>query len=131
MNPSKTVIIINDDESILTLFHIYLSLRRPDLKLVLCRNSEEANSALKKRQALDLLITDLERESKNSGQVFISAFRKLFKTTPILVVSGTDMSEQAVAAIPSNGFVRMPFDGETLLVAVDQLLKPSIRRPAK
>lgn len=114
------------DDSVTIQKVVELTLSREGVELVPAQSGEEA---IRKAQEIkpDLMLIDLSMPDK-SGYEVCATLRKnpLFKQVPIILLAGTfeTFNEDEGRRAGANDFVSKPFDSQTLIGKVRQLLSP-------
>jgi CheY-like chemotaxis protein len=127
----KSILVIDDDQDVLDLVSAILETEGYDVELV---STEDAVlERLTGGARYDLIVTDVWMPWMSGLQV--GHFAHLAgHTTPILFMSGfADPSlEQRVRIFGDDAkLLRKPFDDETLLGAIDDLLFPDLKAPRR
>ena len=127
----KSVLVIDDDQDVLDL--VSAILKTEGYEVELAATEDEVLGRLTGGGQYDLIVTDVWMPWMSGLQV--AHFAQLAgHTTPVLFMSGFDdpSLEQRVKIFGEHArLLRKPFDDDTLLGMVDDLLYPEQRRPRR
>ncbi|MCP3961208.1 MAG: response regulator [bacterium] len=118
----KTVLVVDDDQVILTTIVRFLGHYAEDLELLTAKNGQEAVEVLEQRP-VDLLLTDLYMPIMDGFELLAHMVRN-FSSVPIIVMSGYEVPEMG-GEIGRHGalhYLEKPFDFPTLADTVTQTL---------
>ncbi len=117
---SKTILVIEDNIETRELYELALS----DYGVKAFANAAEAFTYLESHPAPDLIICDLMMPGMDGDQ-FIVMLRKdpRWASVSVVIVSGVDNLKKRAAEMKATGFLRKPFDLETLEKTVKEHLK--------
>lgn len=118
----KKILIVDDEISVLKLLEFILKVEyNPIIKL----SGIEALSSLNHGEIPDLIISDMDMPYFN-GADFIRSLKTsgYFRNIPVIVLSGSDSTENIQARIPYaiNGIMLKPFNPVSLKEAIRLLL---------
>lgn len=120
---TKKVLIVDDDESVLTLLEVLI--RRDGFRIELATNGTEALAGL--RAGADAVVLDLSLPGEANGVQIIEALRKKPETAPPVIVvtafAGKPEIMKTVEGPPVVAFLRKPFTQTKLLSALHKALK--------
>lgn len=118
------VLIIDDDEDISAMLFLLL---RKDFDVAVVTKSEDIFPEIKKVQP-DIILLDVFLTGYD-GRVICKQlkFHPDSKHIPVIMVSGHDDVLQTVEKYGANDFIQKPFDAETLLTKMNDLLKVKTR----
>lgn len=123
-NEKQYVILVDDEEALLTSLTNRLQKRRPGLAVKSATNGADALE-LVKSGGVNLLVTDIAMEGMNGTELILLA-RQVVPDLPVIVMTAyptADLRYQAVKG--SIAYFDKPFDFELLLNCVDELLAQS------
>ncbi len=126
INPSTTILVVEDDENILNLLSAYLE--SAGHKIVTAADGEAGlESALK--YEFDICILDVMLPQK-SGIEIASALRETGSTTPILFLTalGNEADVLRGFGVGADDYMVKPFSPRELLVRIEAILR---RQPAR
>lgn len=119
----KTLLIVDDDLSILKLLSFILS---KDYEIVVKNNGIEAFSWLEDGNLPKLIISDLQMPYFD-GQSFIKNVKisGFYRNIPVIVLSAAHDLEEQVANMPFKveAYIHKPFNPTTLKTAINQALQ--------
>ncbi len=118
----KTVLVVDDDQIILTTIVNFLAAYSEDLELLTAENGRQAVEVLE-RQPVDLLLTDLYMPEMDGFELLAHMVRS-FSSVPVIVMSGYEVPEIG-GEIERKGalhYLEKPFDFETLANTVQETL---------
>lgn len=118
----KTVLVVDDDQIILTTIVNYLAAYSEDLELLTAENGQQAVEVLESR-SVDLLLTDLYMPVMDGFELLANMVRR-FSSVPVIVMSGYEVPEIG-GEIERKGalhYLEKPFDFETLAATVNDTL---------
>jgi two-component system response regulator AtoC len=124
--PTPTVLVIDDDRSMLTV--ITALLRRRSLDVIAAPSASEGLDVLARRD-VQLVITDL-RMPETDGMDVLVHLRRDYPQVPVVVLTAHGSVPVAVEAMRrgASDFVQKPFDREDLWRAVDGALAHAPQR---
>ena len=114
---SLRILIVDDDAPVLMVLGNILSKR--GYTIYKASTARQAFHILK-TVAIDFIISDIVMPDINGIQ-FIQTYRKLNKSTPILILSGSSSKHtvQEAAKAGANSYLTKPFDTNTLLSRIE------------
>ncbi len=118
----KTVLVVDDDQIILTTIVNFLAAYAEDLELLTAENGQQAVEVLEKQQ-VDLLLTDLYMPVMDGFELLANMVRR-FSSVPVIVMSGYEVPEIG-GEIERKGalhYLEKPFDFQTLAATVSETL---------
>ena len=117
---STYVVLVVDDDEIIRMAHCTLleSIGLGIIPMQVAGGNEALHQMT--QYAVDLIVTDWDMPEMNGGQL-IQAIRSNTRNVPILVVSSSDVQEQAYS-MGANAFEKKPLDGKKIKTVVRQLL---------
>jgi CheY-like chemotaxis protein len=118
----KTVLVVDDDKTILATIVRCLSAYSEDLELLTAENGKQAVGILERRQ-VDLLLTDLYMPVMDGFELLAHMVRS-FQSVPVIVMSGYEVPEIG-GEIERQGalhYLEKPFDFRTLADTVGETL---------
>ena len=118
----KTVLVVDDDQVILTTIVKYLSAYSEDLELLTAQNGRQAVELLEQRE-VDLLLTDLYMPVMDGFELLAHMVRS-FSAVPVIVMSGYEVPEMG-GEIERQGalhYLEKPFDFRSLADTVQETL---------
>jgi CheY-like chemotaxis protein len=119
---TKSVLIVDDDESVLNLLEILV--KRDGFQIDLARTGDEALEKLKRHQ--DALILDLMLPGTTSGFVVLKKLREWGKPVPPVIVVTAYVSHKEVAEVQKDPnvalFLSKPIHQEKLLEALHRVM---------
>lgn len=135
---TKSVLIVDDDESMLNLLEILV--RRDGFQIDLARSGDEALEKLKRRQ--DALILDLMLPGTTSGFHVLKKLREWTTPVPPVIVVTAYVSHKEVAEVQKDPnvalFMSKPINQNKLLEALHRVMKtkapehkPTVVKPVK
>jgi CheY-like chemotaxis protein len=135
---TKSVLIVDDDESVLNLLEILV--KRDGFQIDLARTGDEALEKLKRHQ--DALILDLMLPGMTSGFHVLKKLREWTTPVPPVIVVTAYTSHKEVADVQKDPnvalFLSKPINQEKLLEALHRVMKtkapehkPTVVRPIK
>ncbi|MCU0641143.1 MAG: sigma-54 dependent transcriptional regulator [Candidatus Margulisbacteria bacterium] len=115
-----TVLVIDDDESLLT---TYKSILKPDFEPLLLRDSSGLAAALA-GQPVDLVLLDLMMPGRD-GLALLPEIKAFDRQLPVIMVTALHDIKLAVKAIKlgADDYLTKPFEAEALLTTLDQVLQ--------
>lgn len=115
------LLIIDDDEDISAM--LFLLLRAKDFEVAVVTKSEDIFREIKKFQP-DIILLDVYLTGYD-GRVICKQlkFHPDSKHIPVMMVSGDDEILQTVDQYGANDYIKKPFDADTLLAKINDLLK--------
>lgn len=120
MEKKPNLLLVEDD---LTNQMAFRSVLSRSFNMVICKNENEFNVALKKEQ-FDIFLIDLALQGTKDGIALIQDLRcmKRYETTPIVVVTAHASSKDERNAVNAGAtkFLRKPIDNKLL---IEQLLE--------
>jgi two-component system nitrogen regulation response regulator GlnG len=121
-SPQKTILVIDDDRSILSVFEFVLEQNR--YQVITASDAEFGLSLLNANPHVDLVFLDV----KMPGMSGIEAFKEIQKTRPDLLVvmmTGYSVDELLREAfeLGAHGVIYKPFDVEEIVSVVDKIFK--------
>lgn len=119
------LLIIDDDEDISAM--LFLLLRSKDFEVAVVTKSEDIFHEIKKFQP-DIILLDVYLTGYD-GRVICKQlkFHPDSKHVPVIMVSGDDEILQTVDQYGANDYIQKPFDADTLLSKISDLLKVKTR----
>ncbi|NTU41604.1 MAG: response regulator [Nitrospirales bacterium] len=119
----KNVLIVDDEESILSILSEYLSLETENVRLITATNGKKAMEILESSHAIDLVITDL-RMPVMSGYELLQYMTKKHPQTPVIVMSGYSDHGiiETIKKKISCHYIEKPFLFDDLALAVKGLI---------
>jgi CheY-like chemotaxis protein len=118
----KKILIVDDEVSVLKLLQFIL---KDDYEPIIRQSGIEALSMLNNGEIPDLIISDVEMPFF-SGIDFIKSLKTsgYFRNIPVIVLSGSDSSENIQARIPYllNGIMLKPFNPSYLKEVIKTVL---------
>lgn len=119
------LLIIDDDEDISAM--LFLLLRSKDFEVAVVTKSEDIFHKIKSFQP-DIILLDVYLTGYD-GRVICKQlkFHPDSKHIPVIMVSGDDEILQTVEQYGANDFIQKPFDADTLLGKINNLLKVKTR----
>jgi len=119
------LLIIDDDEDISAM--LFLLLRAKDFEVAVVTRSEDIFHEIKKFQP-DIILLDVYLTGYD-GRVICKQlkFHPDSKHIPVIMVSGDDEILQTVEQYGANDHIQKPFDADTLLSKINDLLKVKTR----
>jgi two-component system chemotaxis response regulator CheY len=119
----KTLLIVDDDLSILKLLNFILS---KDYEIVVKNNGIEAFSWLENGNMPELIISDLQMPYFD-GQSFVKNVKisGFYRDIPVIMLSAAHDLDEQVAAMPFkvDAYLHKPFNPTTLKSAITQALQ--------
>ena len=118
MASEETILIVDDEEMVLTSLSTYLALET-DYRVLTFTSAREALAAIKERD-VDVVISDFLMPEMD-GIAFLSEVRKLRPETPRIILTGYADKENAIRAINEAGlyyYLEKPWDNDHLQVVV-------------
>lgn len=118
------VLIIDDDEDISAMLYLLL---RKDFDVAVVTRSEDIFPKIKNGKP-DIILMDVFLTGYD-GRVICKQlkFHPDSKHIPVIMVSGHDDVSQTVEQAGADDFIQKPFDAETLLAKIANLLKVKTR----
>lgn len=119
------LLIIDDDEDISAM--LFLLLRSKDFEVAVVTKSEDIFHKIKEFQP-DIILLDVYLTGYD-GRVICKQlkFHPDSKHIPVIMVSGDDEILQTVEQYGANDYIQKPFDADTLLGKITNLLKVKTR----
>ncbi len=115
----KRIIIIDDEELIRSFLSSYLE--QKGLEVESCQNAEELLEKIKQAE-YDMVLTDNDMRSPIKGLEAIKIIRKDFgKNIPLYLMSGREISREALDEAGASGYLRKPFGLKDLDALVEGL----------
>lgn len=118
----KKILIVDDEISVLKLLQFIL---KDEYEPIIKQSGIEALSTLNKGEIPDLIISDVEMPFF-SGVEFIKSLKTsgYFRDIPVIVLSGSDSTENIQAKIPYiiNGIMLKPFNPTNLKSVIKSVL---------
>lgn len=131
---AKTIVLIDDDETVIALF--YYMLVREGFKVVPFKSADEALSKLTaKKYKIDLIVMDLMMPG-NGGYDTVKKLQEMepYRNTPVFVVTARSLDSNTVELIRSeqnvNDFFNKPVDSTAFTRRVHEVLKTQKSAPA-
>lgn len=118
------VLIIDDDDDISAMLYLLL---RKDFEVAVVTKPEDIFHKIKKFQP-DIILLDVYLTGYD-GRVICKQlkFHPDSKHIPVIMVSGDDTILQTVEQFGANDCIQKPFDADTLLTKINDLLKVKTR----
>ncbi len=118
MGPILSILVVDDDDTILWLIHDTLS---PEYRVEMAHSCLEATDLLTARR-FSLLIIDLELPILD-GASFIRMLRAApeFDSLPVLITTAYEASANKIPQIPATQILHRPFKLYQLLKLVDEM----------
>lgn len=111
----KSVLIVDDDEDVLSLVALILESEGYDVKVA--KNGREGLESLQ-REMPDLVLLDMKMPVMN-GWEFAREFHARYKSrVPIIVITAAQDAKKRARETAANGWIGKPFDLDTLLDTV-------------
>ena len=124
MSSSKTILVVEDDESILGF--VRMALEDEGYEVAVATTGSQALTMLAALKP-SLILLDMWMPEM-SGREFISAYRRTSKAgAPIVVMSASNGIAKAAAEISADGAIAKPFDLDDLISIVHQHARPGAR----
>ncbi|MFA5354992.1 MAG: response regulator [Thermodesulfovibrionales bacterium] len=118
----KTVLIVDDEESILSVITEYLAMRDEELALLTATDGKKAMEIMQSSASIDLVITDL-RMPVMDGFELIRYMAVRHPETPVIAMSGTDPGRVEALDIGNPfRYIEKPFLFEDLAMMVEGLI---------
>ncbi|MFA5354618.1 MAG: response regulator [Thermodesulfovibrionales bacterium] len=83
----KSILIVDDEESLLSIIADYLTMWGEDFRLMTATNGKKAIEIMESAPSIDLMITDLKMPVM-SGEELIRYMEERHPATPVIVMSG-------------------------------------------
>lgn len=128
MNPSSTILIVDDEEFLLE--YVRLVLARAGYSVLSAQNGEDAwNLILENQHEIDLLLTDIVMPGSFDGLDLAERVRKHRPDLPVLLMTGAPPQDYPRTNAPSwqRMLLRKPFYPNQLLTIVKENLEAASR----
>src|SRR4051812_24647281 len=103
MSPPRRILILNDEEDGLVLLRHALQREFPGVEVLEFSDAEPALAMLR-QQAVDAVVTD-NRMPKITGVDFVRQFRVWDRTTPVIMLTGSDEKSAEARAAGVTTFI--------------------------
>lgn len=125
MNPNgyKSILIVDDEESVRTLLKITFERLKPDYQVVTAPDSYAALGRMM-QHSFDLVLTDWHMGGMD-GLELAGAIRDISPDTRILLMTGSDPCQlpDVVKSVGLNGWLEKPFTPAQVLNVVEQVME--------
>jgi DNA-binding NtrC family response regulator len=127
--PKRTILVVDDDESILEVLDARLSAGG---YATLAARSAEKGLELLERTSVDLVISDM-RMPGMGGKGLLEKVATERPNLPVIMLTAYGTIPDAVASVKTGAvdYMTKPFEGEELLARVGSILNGSVRVPAQ
>ncbi len=117
-----TILLIEDDEGIITPLSMYLE--QSGFQLVICRNGNEALESFRKTKPV-VIILDINLPGKNGIEVCREI--RAINSTPIIVLSARESEDDKVTLLElwADDYVSKPFSPRELVARIHAVIKRS------
>lgn len=119
-NDRKTVLIVDDDQSLLELLASFLS--KSDMQILISNNAERALTLFRQNK-VDLVVLDVDLGSDHGGKLCRSIQR--IKNVPIIMLSAINNDEAKLLCFQygADDYVTKPFNQHVLLARMHAILR--------
>jgi len=126
----ETILLVEDDPNVLSVLGQGLKAR--NYNVILAEDGKTAIKIIKSEKHLDLLVTDVFLVDEISGREVAQQFSKSFPGADVIFVSGyhEDVVRKKLGLNKASEIISKPYELNTLLIKISQLLKPK-RKPKK
>ncbi len=122
-----TVLIVDDEESVVTLGSAYLS--RHGYRVLGAHRGEEALAIIEKGEPVSLVLLDLTMPGIG-GKETLTRLRRIAPTVPVIISSGYSKNDvmSKIEAAEITGFLQKPYRPQTLLQKITEVVEGPMRR---
>ncbi|MBV9298772.1 MAG: response regulator [Verrucomicrobia bacterium] len=127
MNPSATILIVDDEEFLLE--YVRVVLQRAGYSVLSAQNGGEAWNLIVDRQEIRLLLTDIVMPGSLDGIELARRVRQHQPELPVLLMTGAALNDYPFTNAPSwqRMMLRKPFHPDQLLTIVRENLEAASR----
>jgi two-component system phosphate regulon response regulator OmpR len=127
-DPSRLVLLIEDDESLCRIVGRYL--RSRGYRVEVAPSAEGAEEALRQGLHPDLILLDLNLPGDTGWDLVRGGAIAAAGSPPVVIASATAVSPKRLAEFGVAGYLPKPFPLETLVATVERLTHPEATTPS-